>query len=60
MFNILQRENWKGAGGMRLLSGEMRVVTDRQPRSSGLPVWVSFTLRARMTGLGCRGGGVFM
>lgn len=31
-----------------------------EPSFCGLSVWVSFTLRAWMTGIGCRGGGVFI
>ncbi len=61
VFNILQK---KTRGGMDR-AYETFIKQDEscdslEPRFSGLSVSVSFTLRAWMTGLGCRGGGVFM
>lgn len=61
VFNILHR---KECGGMGEAYGTFirrdESCDSLEPRFSGLSVWVSFTLRAGMTGLGCRGGRVFM
>lgn len=61
VFNILQR---KKQGAMdeayETFISRDESCDSLEPRFSGLSVQASFTLRAWMTGLGCRGGGVFM
>lgn len=61
VFNILQRKKWGGMDeAYETFIRRDESCDSLEPRFSGLSVWVSFTLRAWMTGLGRRGGGVLM